>query len=118
MNQVPEQILLQAVEKTMVKQAVPLQPMEDHGDEDTHTAIHREPMLQQDPGRTCGSKVGPTLEQPVPEGLCPLERTHAKAVLRNCFFPKVFPCCFPNIQRKQNNEHYIHKSLCTAASEL
>lgn len=46
MHQVPEQIPLQAVEKTMVKQAVPLKPMETHGDEDTHTVVHGGSMLQ------------------------------------------------------------------------
>lgn len=73
----------------MVKQAVSLQPMENHGDEDTHPAVHREPMVQEAPGRTCGSTVGPKLEQPIPEGLCPLERTHTKAVLKSCFFQNV-----------------------------
>lgn len=88
MHQAPKQIPLQTVEKTMVKQAVTLQPMEDHGVEDTHAAVHREPMVQQGLGRTCGSTVGPMLEQPIPDGLCPLERIHAKAVLKSCFFQK------------------------------
>ncbi|GAB0205849.1 acid sphingomyelinase-like phosphodiesterase 3b [Grus japonensis] len=58
------EIPLQPLEKTMVRQAVPLQPMEVHGEAD----IHLQPMED------------PTLEQSVPEGLHPMGQTHAGAV--------------------------------------
>ena len=73
MLQVPEQreIPLQPVVKTMVTQVVPLQPVEDCGGADIHTAAHGgthtaaggydlkeaaacgEPMQEQAPGRSC-----------------------------------------------------------------
>ncbi|GAB0183028.1 AN1-type zinc finger protein 5-like [Grus japonensis] len=61
------------MEKTMVRQAAPLQPMEDDGGADIHLQpvedpmleqvdalkggcdpVHRKPTLEQAPGRTCG----------------------------------------------------------------
>jgi len=42
-----DQIPLQPLEKTMVRQAVPLQPMEDHGGEDIHLQPVEDPMLEQ-----------------------------------------------------------------------
>jgi len=35
------------MEKTMVKQVVPLQPMEDHGGTDIHLQPMEDPMLEQ-----------------------------------------------------------------------
>lgn len=52
--QVPERIPLQPVDKSMVKQVVPLKPMEDHGGEDIPTAALGQPMLEQAAGRTGG----------------------------------------------------------------
>jgi len=67
-----QEIPLQLVEKTMVKKAVPLQPMEVHGGADSHLQhveyptleqvdapkggcdINGKPVLEQAPGRTCG----------------------------------------------------------------
>lgn len=42
------------VEETMVKARCPLQPVEDQGGADVHTAAHGDPMLEQGPGRRCG----------------------------------------------------------------
>ncbi|GAB0181367.1 epimerase family protein SDR39U1 [Grus japonensis] len=91
------EIPLQPMEKTMVRQAVPLQPKEVHGGADIHLQPTEDPTSEQAPGRTCGpwrgahagagllaGKVahgGPTLEQSVPDGLHPVERTHTRAVL-------------------------------------
>ncbi|GAB0208605.1 hypothetical protein GRJ2_003326200 [Grus japonensis] len=85
--------------KTMVKQAVPLQPMEDDGRADIHLQPMEDPTLEQvdapkggcDPmGSLCWSRLlagpvdpwreEPTLEQSGPEGLHPVEETHAGAV--------------------------------------
>ncbi|GAB0180785.1 acid sphingomyelinase-like phosphodiesterase 3b [Grus japonensis] len=41
------EIPLQPVEKTMVRQAVPLQPMEDDGGADIHLQPIEDPMLEQ-----------------------------------------------------------------------
>ena len=41
------EILLQSVGKTMVRQAVPLQPMEVHGGADIHLQPVEDPMLEQ-----------------------------------------------------------------------
>jgi len=88
------------VEKTMVRQAVPLQAMEVHAGADgcTQRRLWRrgKPTLEQAPARTCGpmerkrstrwSRFAdracdpPTLQQPVPEGLQPMGGTHAGAV--------------------------------------
>ncbi|GAB0176471.1 hypothetical protein GRJ2_000112300 [Grus japonensis] len=57
------EIPLQPIEKTMVRQAVPLQPMEVNGGADIHLQPVEDPML----------------EQSVPEGLLPVERPRAVA---------------------------------------
>jgi len=41
--QAPEKIPLQPVVRTMVRQAVPVQPMEDHTGTDIHTKVHGGP---------------------------------------------------------------------------
>ena len=43
----PEQIPLQPVGKTLVRQAVPLQPMEVHGGADLHLQPREDPTLEQ-----------------------------------------------------------------------
>ncbi|TRZ07347.1 hypothetical protein HGM15179_019761 [Zosterops borbonicus] len=74
------EILLHPVVKTMVKQAVPLQPMEIHMDAE----VHLQPMEETHtrgvgyPRRGCDPMgdprhEGPMLEQPVLEGLHPVE---------------------------------------------
>ncbi|GAB0187278.1 hypothetical protein GRJ2_001193100 [Grus japonensis] len=98
------------MEKAMVRQAVPLQPMEVNSGADIHGGPRAraggcqkeavtpwQPALEQAPGRTCdpmerGAHTGagllaglvtlwgPTLEQSVPEGLHLMEETHAGAV--------------------------------------
>ncbi|GAB0183450.1 AN1-type zinc finger protein 5-like [Grus japonensis] len=103
------------MEKTMVRQAVLLQPMEDDGGADIHLQPMEDPTLEQveapeggcgpweacagasswqdlwthgerSPhqgrfaGRTCDPVGDPTLEQFAPEGLHPMEGTHAGAV--------------------------------------
>ena len=99
--QAPEQreIPLQPVVKTVVRQAVPLQPMEVHGGADIHLQPVEDPMPEQvdEPKGGCepvGSlrwsrllagpvdpwREEPMLEQSVPEGLHPVEGTHAGAV--------------------------------------
>jgi len=109
-----ESLPLQLVMKTMVRQAVPLQPMEVHGGADLHlspwkgayagaggclkeavtpwgartgagscqdlqTRGERSPRRSRSAGRAL-TLWGPTLEQPVPEGLHPAGGTHAGAV--------------------------------------
>ncbi|GAB0179334.1 acid sphingomyelinase-like phosphodiesterase 3b [Grus japonensis] len=87
------EIPLQPVEKTMVRQAVPRQPMEVHGGADSHLQPMEDPMPEQvdapeggcDPvgsprwgrfaGRTCDSMEG-THAGAVNEELQPVERTH------------------------------------------
>ncbi|KAM6188280.1 uncharacterized protein WM294_016059 isoform 1-T3 [Sarcoramphus papa] len=115
------EIPLQPMVKTIVRQAVPLQPMEVNGGADIHPAAHggphdgaggcalKEAVTQwrahagagswqelqpcgEEPTQEqifrqdlifwqdlcpCGE---PTLEQSIPEGLCPVKRTHAGAV--------------------------------------
>ncbi|PKU29648.1 hypothetical protein llap_20049 [Limosa lapponica baueri] len=93
-----KQMPLQPVEETMVMQIVPPQPMEDHGGEDIHTAARGEPMPGQAPGRNCvlwkaGFLAGPMLEQSTPEGLYPMERTHAGAVLEEPTLEKFMKNC-------------------------
>ncbi|GAB0182604.1 zinc finger and BTB domain-containing protein 5 [Grus japonensis] len=86
----------------MTKQAVPLQPMEDHFGAGRHAlkeaAAHGKPSLGQAPDRSCGpyrgahagtvvlavtaAHGGPTLEQSAPEGLYSLERIHTGTVLQ------------------------------------
>ncbi|GAB0186285.1 zinc finger and BTB domain-containing protein 5 [Grus japonensis] len=88
------------MENMMMKQVVPLQPMEGHGGTDIHTAAHGgphtgaggsdpkktaahgEPTLEQafwqEPGGSPSSR-GHMLEQSIPEGLYPVKRTHAGA---------------------------------------
>ncbi|GAB0180379.1 zinc finger and BTB domain-containing protein 5 [Grus japonensis] len=101
--------------KTMVKQAVPLQPMEDDDGAEIPSAAHggphagasgclkeavtpweaqagasswqdlwsrgeRSPHWSRFAGRTCDPVGDPTLEQSGPEGLHPMEGTHAGAV--------------------------------------
>ena len=90
-------IPLQLVVKTMVRQAVPLQSMEVHGGADIHLQPmegptleqvdawrkvwpHGDPMLEQVCWQDLWPHSRPTLEQSVPEGLNPIERTHAGAV--------------------------------------
>ncbi|GAB0186735.1 AN1-type zinc finger protein 5-like [Grus japonensis] len=87
------------MEKTTVKQAVPLQPMEVDGGEDIHLQPMEDPMLEQvetpkggcDPvgsprwnrllaGPVAPWKEEPTLEQSAPEGLHPVGEIHAGAV--------------------------------------
>ncbi|GAB0203313.1 AN1-type zinc finger protein 5-like [Grus japonensis] len=79
--QAPEQIPLQPVVKTMVRQAVPLQPMEDDGGADIHLQPMEDPMPEQveapdggcgPMGSLCWSKLlaGPVVpwrEEPMPE---------------------------------------------------
>ncbi|KAF4797637.1 hypothetical protein TURU_071801 [Turdus rufiventris] len=78
-----------AVVRTMVKQAVLLQLMEDHGDAD----IHLQPVEEHHAGAsgcleeavilwdTCGARdPAPRLDPPVLGGLHPMEVTHAAAV--------------------------------------
>ncbi|GAB0179482.1 AN1-type zinc finger protein 5-like [Grus japonensis] len=75
---------MQPMEKTMVKQAVPLQPMEVNGGADIHLQPMEDPMPEQveapkggcDPmGSPCWSKLlaGPVdlwREEPMPEQVC------------------------------------------------
>lgn len=65
----------------MVKQAVPMQPVEDTGALKKAAAHGAEPMQEQ----VCWQELlvhrGPTLEQSVPKGLSPGEETHAGALL-------------------------------------
>ncbi|GAB0180894.1 AN1-type zinc finger protein 5-like [Grus japonensis] len=70
------------MEKTMVRQAVSLQPMEDDTGADIHLQPMEDPTLEQvdAPKGGCGPIGGPMLEQSVPEGLYPVEGTHAGAV--------------------------------------
>jgi len=106
------EIPLQPLVKTIVRQAVPMQPMEVHGGAPPAAcggphagaggcALKEVVTLcwKQAPGRNCSpvesspqwsrfsSKTyspckGPTLEQSVPEGLHPMERNHARGVLQ------------------------------------
>jgi len=101
-----QSVPLQLVMKTMVRQAVPLQPMEVHGGADPPAAHGRDPTpehvdgspaLEQAPARTCelverGAHVragllggfvapwGPMLEPSVSGRLHPMGRIHAGAV--------------------------------------
>ena len=71
------------MERTTVKEVVPLQPMEDHIGADIHNAVHGGPHATAG-GYTlkeAAAHGGPTLEQCVPEGLHTVEKTHAGAVL-------------------------------------
>jgi len=103
----------------MMRQAVPLQPMEDPTpeQEDTRRRLlsHGKCTLEQAPGRTCGpvergahagaglmaGLVMPTLEHSVPEGLHPMEVTCAGAVhgelwpLRRAHVGQVMEDCLP-----------------------
>ncbi|GAB0209030.1 AN1-type zinc finger protein 5-like [Grus japonensis] len=78
------EIPLQPVVKTMVKQAVPLQPMEDDGGADIHLHPVEDPMMEQvdapeggcDPmgslswRRLLAGPVDPWREEPMPEQVC------------------------------------------------
>ncbi|GAB0205629.1 hypothetical protein GRJ2_003028500 [Grus japonensis] len=78
------EIPLQPLEKTTVRQAVPLQPMEVHGGADIHLQPMKDPMPEQvevpkggcDPlGSPCWSRllagpVAPWREEPRPEQVC------------------------------------------------
>ncbi|KAM9590860.1 uncharacterized protein ACIBXB_005909 [Morphnus guianensis] len=92
------EIPLQPMVKTVVRQAVPLQPMEVHSGADIHLQPVEDPTLEQVdvPEGGCDAMeiphwsrflagpvtpwIGPTLELSIPEGLHPVERTHAGAV--------------------------------------
>ncbi|GAB0207045.1 epimerase family protein SDR39U1 [Grus japonensis] len=89
------EIPLQPMVKTIVRQVVPLQPMEVHSGADIHPAAHGGPhkgagvcALKEavTPWRLCAGagswqELRPRREeQSVPEGLYPMERTHAGAV--------------------------------------
>jgi len=72
--------------------------MEVHGGAEIHTAAHGgphatagghtlkevaacgEPTLEETPGRTCDQMANPHCNKSIPEGLQPMERTHAGAV--------------------------------------
>jgi len=47
------EVPLQPLEKTMRKQVVLLQPMDNHNGADTHAAAHRQPAPEQAPGSSC-----------------------------------------------------------------
>ncbi|GAB0202867.1 hypothetical protein GRJ2_002752300 [Grus japonensis] len=78
------EVPLQPLEKTMVRQAVPLQPMEDDGGADIHLQPMEDPTLEQveapeegcDPvGSPCWSRLlagllAPWIEEPTPEQVC------------------------------------------------
>ncbi|GAB0207086.1 hypothetical protein GRJ2_003174200 [Grus japonensis] len=78
------EIPLQPMEKTMVRQAVPLQPLEDDGGADIHLQPMEDPMLEQlkipeggcDPmgsphwSRLLAGPVDPWREEPTPEQVC------------------------------------------------
>ena len=78
------EIPLQVVGKTMVKQAVPLQPMEVHGGAGGHAlkeaAACGEPALEQAPGRTCGPWRGAHSGVGLLAGAVTLWGTHTGAV--------------------------------------
>ena len=71
-----EQIRLQPMEKTMVRQAVPLQPMEDDGGADIHLQPMEDPTLEHDPmgsphwSRLLAGPVAPWREEPTPGQVC------------------------------------------------
>jgi len=110
------EVPLQLMMKTMVRQVVPLQPMEVHGGADLHlqpmegtprrsrgmpeggcdpmgslrwsrflpgpvASWRKEPTPEQVCWQGLCPRGGPTLEQPVPEGLHPVGGTHAGAVV-------------------------------------
>ncbi|GAB0183599.1 AN1-type zinc finger protein 5-like [Grus japonensis] len=84
MLQVPQRIPLRPLEKTMVRQAVPLQPMEDDGGADIHMQPMEDAMLEQveaprgdcDPvgsphwGKLLAGPVAPWKEEPTLEQIC------------------------------------------------
>ena len=72
------EIPLQPLRRTMVKQVVPLQPMEDHGGAGIHTAAHRGP--QAGAGEKCEEEEATertdlwTDHNPIPHPPAPLDR--------------------------------------------
>ncbi|GAB0188319.1 hypothetical protein GRJ2_001297200 [Grus japonensis] len=78
------EIPLQPMEKTVVRQAVPLQPMQDDGGADIHLQLMEDPTPEQvdapkgscDPGgslcwsRLLAGPVAPWREEPTPEQVC------------------------------------------------
>ena len=87
MLQAPEQrgLPLQPVEQTMVRQAVPLQPMEhptlEHVDAQRRLQPHGEPALERGPHKTCGPmETGAHAEADLLVGLVTPWGTHAGAV--------------------------------------
>ncbi|GAB0207450.1 zinc finger and BTB domain-containing protein 5 [Grus japonensis] len=98
---------LQPMERTTLEQISTLQPMEDPFHYRSYAlkeaAAHGEPVLEQAPGRNCSlwriAHAGadflagivahgeePMLEQSIPEGLYPMERTRA-GVVREGLYP-------------------------------
>jgi len=75
-----ESFPLQPMEKTLVRQAVPLQPMEVHGGADIHLQPMEDPMLEQAPDSTCGPfERGAHAGAGLMAGLVTLWGTHAGA---------------------------------------